>query len=130
MEADCIASPLEDCTAKVVIQHHPRNRAPTGERFDVAAQEVVHRGVQIKSQEQVPRVRQHHHEGHQWPGRLTDFDRTEVRPVALGLLAGQGAQPQIRLGNRSRSQARDDGPEVIRAAAITAIAHDVQTARA
>jgi hypothetical protein len=92
MEADRIASPLEDSASKVVIQHHPRNRAPTGERFDVAAQEVIHRGVQIKAQEQVARVREHHHEGHQWPGRPADFDRAEVGPVALGLLTGQGAQ--------------------------------------
>ena len=95
MEADRIASPLEDCAFEVVIEHHPRHRAPSGKCLDMAAQEVVHRAVQIKSQEQVPRVRQHHHEGHQRPGRLADFDRTEVGPVALGLFAGEGAQAQI-----------------------------------
>jgi len=58
----------------------------------MAAQEVVHRAVQIKSQEQVSRVREHHDEGHQRPGRLADGDCPEVCPVALGLFTGEGAQ--------------------------------------
>jgi hypothetical protein len=92
MEADRFGATLEDCAAKIVIEHHPRHRAPCAKCLDMAAQEVVHRAVQIKSQEQVSRVREHHDEGHQRPRRLADGDGSEVGPVALRLFAGEGAQ--------------------------------------
>jgi hypothetical protein len=92
MEADRFGAALEYRTLEVVIEHDPGNGAPCGERLDVAAQEVVHRAVQIKPQEQMSRVGEHHDEGHQRPGRLADGDCPEVRPVALGLFTGKGAQ--------------------------------------
>ena len=76
----------------------------------------------------MPRVREHHHEGHQRSTRLADGDLTEVRPVALGLFAGKVRRRKYASGTRPRPQARDHGAEVIRAAAVTALAHhDVQT---
>ena len=79
----------------------------------------------------MPRVGQHHHEGHQRPARATDDELAEVRPVDLSLFARQGAQAQIRLGRRPRPVARDDGAEVIGGARIAALAHHaIQAARA
>src|ERR1017187_5447169 len=54
MEADRLGAALEYRTLEVVIEHDPRDRAPGSECLDVAAQEVVHGAVQVKSQEQMP----------------------------------------------------------------------------
>ena len=51
--------------SEIVIQQGPGHGTEAVKCVDVAAQEAGHRGVQIKAQEQVPRVREHHHEGHQ-----------------------------------------------------------------
>src|SRR5271167_894264 len=47
----------------------------------------------------------------------------EVPPVDLGLLAGQGAQPQIGLRLGARPVASDEMAEMAGAAAIAALAH-------
>jgi len=91
MEADCLGAAFQYCTFEVVIEDDPGNGAPGGERLDVAAQEVVHSAVQVKSQEQV-REYDSTITKPSAAGRLADADRTEVRPVALRLFAGEGAQ--------------------------------------
>ncbi len=74
----------------------------------MAAEEVGHRCAQIEAQEEMSRVGQHHHEGHQRPLGAADGELAEVRPVDLRLLARQGAQPQVRLGRRPRALAGHD----------------------
>src|SRR5208283_2371116 len=50
MEADRLRTALEHRTFEIVIENDPGNGVPGSERLDVAAQEVVHRGVQIEPQ--------------------------------------------------------------------------------
>src|SRR5450759_4896700 len=54
VEADRLGTAFQYCTFEVVIEDYPRDRIPCGERLDVAAQEIVHGAVQVKSQEQMP----------------------------------------------------------------------------
>src|ERR1017187_1916757 len=49
MEADRLGAPLQYCAPQVVVKDDPGHRTPGGERLDMAAQEVVHRAVQIKA---------------------------------------------------------------------------------
>jgi len=98
---------------------------------NVTVQEARHRSVQIKAQEQVPRVGEHHDEGHQRTARAPDRDRAKVRPVNLTLFAGQGAQAQVRFPRQLRSVAAHQVAEVIRTARVTAFAHHaIQATRA
>src|ERR1017187_8242741 len=50
MEANRLGAPLEHRTFEVVIKDDPWDRTPGGKCLDVAAQEVVHRAVQIEAQ--------------------------------------------------------------------------------
>jgi hypothetical protein len=58
----------------------------------VAAQEVLHAGVEEEAQEDLARVAQHHDERHQRTPCPADFEVAEVSPVDLCLFAGQRAQ--------------------------------------
>ena len=127
-----MASPdaLEHGALEVVVEQHAGHTAEGREGLDVAAQEAVHASVEEEAQEDLARVAQHHHEGHQRPARPADAQVAEVRPVDLRLLAGQGAQAQVRLGGRARAQAGDQVAEVLAAATVAALAdHGVAAAR-
>ena len=87
----------------------------------MAAQEVVHPGVEVEAQEGAARVTQHHHEAHQRALRAPDPDLAEVGPVDLGLLAGQGLEAQIGLGHGSRPLGRDHVAEVALAPPVAAL---------
>ena len=82
----------------------------------MAAQEVLHAGVQEEAQEDLARVAQHHHEGHQRAAGAADLEMAEVAPVDLRLLARQRAQAQVGLGLRARPMAGDEVAEVVGAA--------------
>ena len=123
MEADRIATPLQHHALEIVVQQDTGDTVPRGECGDVAAQEARHPGVQEEAQEDLARMAQHHDERHQRAACPADREMAEMSPVHLRLLAGQAAQPQIRLGlGRGRWQ-RDQVAEVIGAAAIAALAH-------
>jgi hypothetical protein len=87
------------------------------------AQEVLHAGIEEEAQKDLARIAQHNDEGHQWPARAADHEMTEVCPVDLGLLAWQSAQTQKGFGLRAWSQAGDEMPEVMGAAAVAAFVH-------
>ena len=76
-----------------------------------------------KAQEDLARVAQHHHEGHQRTLGAADGELAEVAPVHLGLLARQGPQPQVRLGRGRRPVVRHQVAEVIGAARVASLAH-------
>jgi len=56
-----------------------------GKRLGVAAQEAVHASVEEKAQEDVPRIAQDHHEGHERAPGPAHLQVTEVCPVDLRL---------------------------------------------
>ena len=89
----------------------------------MAAQEALHARIEEEAQEDLARVAQHHDEGHQRTARAADREMTEVPPVDLRLLAGQGAQTQIGLRRRARPVTSDEVAEVAGAAAVAALAH-------
>jgi hypothetical protein len=122
VEADGVAHALEHGALEVVVQQHARAAAEGGEGLGMAAQEAVHPRVEEEAQEDAPRVTQHHHEGHQRAARAADMQMAEVAPVDLRLLARQSAQPQERLGRRARAHAGDEVAEVVRVAAVAALA--------
>ena len=89
----------------------------------MAAQEVLHPSVREEAQEDLPRMAQHHHEGHQRTPRAADVEVPEMSPVHLTLFTGQAAQPQIGLGSGTWPVAGNQVAEVIGAAAIATLAH-------
>ena len=123
MEANRIARTFQHSAFEVVVQQHSGNGVKRSEGLDMAANEVVHRSPQIKAQEQPPRIRQHHHEGHQRTHGAPHGELTEVRPIGLSLLAWQGAQPQVGFGGGPRAQLCHQRAEVIRAAGVAAFTH-------
>jgi len=50
VETDCVALAFQHRALQIVVQSDPRNTAPRLEGSDMAAQEVLHAGVQIKAQ--------------------------------------------------------------------------------
>jgi hypothetical protein len=129
MEVDGRAAALEHGATQIVVEHDPGHGREPGEGVDVATNEVRHGRAEIEAQKEVARVGQHHHEGHQRPLGPTDGELAEVGPVALGLVPGKGAQTQVRFCRRAWPQAGNDGPEVIRGAGVTALAHHRVQAR-
>lgn len=91
MEANRIARTLEHSAFQIIVEQHPRNGIERRERLDMTADEVVHRRAQIEAQEQMARVGEHHHEGHQRTQRAPHGELAEVRPVHLRLFARQGS---------------------------------------
>ena len=121
MEADRVAAPFQHRTFQIVVEQDTRNAAPRGEGGDMAAQEVLHAGIEEEAQEDLPRVAQHHDERHQRTPRPANLEMAEMSPVHLRLFAGQAAQTQIGLGFRTRPMAGDQVAEMIGAAAIAAL---------
>ena len=122
VKPDRRAVALEHGALQVVIQKHARHAAPGGKGTGVAGEEARHAGVQEEAQVDRPRVRQHHHEGHQRPARPSDLQVPEVRPIDLGLLAWQRAQSQVRFGRLARTQQRHAVPELTGPAPVAAFA--------
>ncbi len=123
METDRVAAPFQHHAFEIVVQYDTGNTVPCGKRGDVAAQEVLHPGVREEAQEDLARMAQHHDERHQWAACAADLKMAEMSPVDLRLFAGETTQSQIRLSLRTRPMAGDHVAEVIRAAAIAALAH-------
>src|SRR5215212_3856611 len=103
MEADRIALPFQHGTLQIVVEQDARNTTKHLERLGVAAQEVLHAGIEAEVQEELPRIAQHHHERHQRPPRAADLDAAKMAPVDQGLFAWQAAQTQIGLGSMQTS---------------------------
>jgi len=123
MEADCIAVPFQHGTLQIIAEQDARNTTKHLERLSVAAQEVLHAGIEAEVQEELPRIAQHHHERHQRPPCTADLDAAKMAPVDLGLFAWQAAQTQIGLGRAARAVLGDEVTEVIGAAAVAAFMH-------
>ncbi len=87
----------------------------------MAAQEVLHPGVEEEAQKDLARVAEHHDERHQRTAGAADLQMAEMAPVDLRLFAGQAAQPQIRLRRAAWAMLGDEVAEVIRTAAIAAL---------
>ena len=86
VKANRIARALEHGATQVVVEERPRERIEEGKGGDVTAQEVGHRRIEIKAQEQHARVGEHHDEGHQRAHGAPDAKLAEVGPVDLTLL--------------------------------------------
>jgi hypothetical protein len=81
VEADRITMPLQHGAAQIVVQNDPRDPAPCGEGAEMAAQEVLHAGVEEEAQKDLPREAEHHDEGHQRTPRPADRHVAEVTPL-------------------------------------------------
>ena len=77
----------------------------------MAAQEILHAGVEEEAQEDLPREAEHQDKGHQGATRAANHQMAEVGPVALRLFTRQRAQAQIGLCFRTWPMAGDDGAE-------------------
>jgi len=81
VELDRAALPVQHGAAQIVVQNDPRDSVPCGEGAEVAAQEVLHAGVEEEAQKDVPREAEHHDEGHQRTPRPAYRHVTEVTPL-------------------------------------------------
>ncbi len=123
IEADRIAASFQNRTLEIIVEQDTRNTLPCFEAGDVAAQKVLHAGIEEEAQEDLTRVAQHHDERHQRTACPADFEMAEMTPVDLCLFARQRAQTQIGFGFRTRPILGDQMPEVIGTARIAAFAH-------
>ena len=106
---------------QIVIQRDSRTAAPGSKGIDMAAQEVLHVGAEVKAQEDLARPGQDGDESHQGTPGVADVEVAEVSPVDLALFARQGAQAQVGLALRPGPMTGDQVPEVIWFAGITPI---------
>jgi hypothetical protein len=65
METDGVAVALHNNAFEIVVEDDPRDPGPCPKGLDMAAQEVLHAGIEEEAQEDVARITQHHDEGHQ-----------------------------------------------------------------
>ena len=89
MEADGVAAALKHGALEVVVECDPWTAAQRSEGRLVSAQEARHPGAEEEAQEEHPRVREHHHEGHQCVLGQPDTQLAKMAPVDLRLLAWQ-----------------------------------------
>jgi hypothetical protein len=125
VEADRVALPLQHGTAQIVVQNDSWDPLPCSEGAEMAAQEVLHAGVEEEAQKDLPREAEYHDECHQGAPRPTNHQMAEVSPVALRLFTRQGAQTKIGLRLRTWPMAGNDSAEAAFAAAIGATAPHV-----
>src|SRR5678815_5637247 len=109
MEPDVVADALEHDALEIVVQDLARRTAERLEREHVATHERLERGVEHEPRVHRTRPREHEHETPQRPLGGPDLELAEVAPVDLGLLAGQGLEPEERLG-APRSNPGDVAP--------------------
>lgn len=128
MEVDLVAATFEHDTFEVVVQDDSWLSAPNREAVDVPAQEVLHGLIEEELQIERPRVGQRHHETGESAFGAAHQHVAEVRPVDLGLLAGQGVQLQKRLAFL-RTQARHGAAQLHDAAAVAAVPQHGMDAR-
>jgi hypothetical protein len=81
MEADRIATPLQHGTFQIIVEQDTGHTSPCGERRDMAAQKILHAGVEAEAQKYLSRVGQHHDERHQRTARTADLEVTKVGPL-------------------------------------------------
>ena len=89
----------------------------------MTAQKVLHPSVEKELKKDLARPGQDQHEGHERPTGATDLHMAEVPPIDLAHFSGHRREAQIGLGRRPRSVHRNDMAEMVRAAAIAALAH-------
>ncbi|SOZ40668.1 hypothetical protein CBM2606_P360004 [Cupriavidus taiwanensis] len=123
METDRISLAFQNGALQVVVEQDPGQAGPSLEGAGMAGQEAIHARIEEESQIDLPRPRQHHHEGHQRPARAADLQMAEVSPVNLPLFPLQGAQTQIGFGQWARPVQRDHVPEVVLAPAVATLGH-------
>src|ERR1700686_259320 len=81
METDGVAVALHNNAFEIVVEDDPRDPGPCPKGLDMAAQEVLHAGIEEEAQEDVARITQHHDEGHQGAACTADREMAEVAPV-------------------------------------------------
>lgn len=121
MEADRVAAAFQHGAFQIVVEQNARHAVPGGERADVAAQEVLHPGVEVKAQKDLARVAEHHDERHQRTVRTADLQRTEMPPVHLTLFTRQAAQAQECFRRAAGAMLGDDMAEVVGATSVAAL---------
>ena len=121
VEADRVTASFQHGAFQVVIEQDPRHAVPGCERANVAAQEILHPGVEVEAEKDLARVAEHHDERHQRTVRTAYLQVVKVAPVHLCLFTWQAAQAQIRLGRAARAMLGHEVAEVVGAAAIAAL---------
>jgi hypothetical protein len=81
------------------------------------------RGIEEEPQQDLARPAEHHDKGHQGALGPPDGALGEMGPVDLGLLPRQGLEAQIRLGLRPGPVVQHRVAKAVRAARVTALAH-------
>ena len=123
MEADGVAAALQHGTSQVVVQNDSRHRVPGREGTHMAAQEVLHAGIEKEAQEDLAREAQDSNEGHQWTTCPTNHHMSKVCPIDLTLFARQGTQTQISFRRRPWPVTSNDMAELALPTAIAALLH-------
>jgi len=114
IEAHGIPVPFADRRAQVVVEQMTRDPLKVRECVHVPAQEVLHRLIEEKPQEDPSRIRERQDEGGERSARGADHDVAEAGPIHLGLLRRKCPTPQEGLA-RSRTQLRHLVPHLAHA---------------
>src|SRR5882672_8692494 len=120
IEEDLIVAAFEYGAAQVVIQDDARH---AGERFKgmhVTAQEVFHHLIEEELKVKSPRPGQSDDEARQRTSGTADHDVTEVRPIGLRLVGGEGLQTEECFCS-SRAQTGDGAAQLPDTAGVAAI---------
>ena len=64
----------------------------------MAVQEGIHARIEVEAHKDLATPTEHHNKGHQRARGSTDWHVPKMSPVDLGLVTGQGAKTQVRLG--------------------------------
>jgi hypothetical protein len=129
VEADRVADAIEHDALQIVVEDGTRHPGPAREGLLVPGEEVRKIVAGEEPKEDRARVGEDHDEADEGPLRLADADRTEVPPVHLGLITGEGPQPQVGLPGRRRPVAPYDGAKGVRPPLVSALADHVVEAR-
>src|SRR5580704_18983380 len=76
-----VAVALQHSAFEIIIEDDLRDPGPCLKSLDMAAQKVLHAGIEEEAQEDLARIAQHHDEGHQRTACAADHEMTEVCPV-------------------------------------------------
>ena len=127
VEVNGIAAAFQDHAAEIVGQNGSRRPTPIGEGMDVAEEKILQALVEKEFQPQGAAVGKSQDEGRQTPTGAADSNFTEVCPIGLRLLAGEGAQTQKSLA-LGRAQFGHDAAELVDAAGVAAQADHLEEA--